>query len=236
MDVLDTDGNGTLELVLKQEIPIWSEYSGGLPWRKETRICTWNGEAFVLINTKLAPPEYRFQAVQDGDMAALQRNFEKALSYYQQAIFDDKLDWWTQERRIYEIGVYGPEEIVKPTPLPSLLPDPTEYSNLAAYAYYRIMLLHSLQNSIPEAQIAYDTLQEEFPPGKVGHAYAKMAFSFWQEFQQSENLGQACDKAIEYAAAHPVEILAYLGNSDYSDTYYGEQSLEYSPIDICPFH
>jgi hypothetical protein len=232
---IDTDGNGTLELVLKQDIPILSEYSMFLPWRKEERTCMWDGGAFVLTHVELSPPEYRFQAVQDGDRASLAGEYDKALELYQQAIFSDKLDWWTFERRVHEIGVYGQEFVIKPTPIPSLLPDPLEYPNLAAYARFRILLLHLLRGYLPEAQTVYATLQEKFPAGQPGHAYAELAAAFWDEYQASQSMGLACGKAIEYATAHPVEILAYLGNSDYSETYFGQQSLDYQPEDVCPF-
>jgi hypothetical protein len=88
----DTDNNGTLELVLKQAIPIWSEYSAGLPWRKETRTCTWNGNAFVLTQREIDTlPEYRFQAVQDGDQAARKGEYDRALSLYLATLSRDGL-------------------------------------------------------------------------------------------------------------------------------------------------
>lgn len=138
----DSDGNGTLELVLEQAIPIWSEYTDGLPWRRETRICSWNGEIFVHTHTELTPPEYRFQAIQDGDRAFLASDYESALDLYQQAIFSDKMDWWSEDRKFYEMGAYNPNFTIKPTPDSSLVPDPNEYFYLAAYARFRIALLH----------------------------------------------------------------------------------------------
>ncbi len=229
---LDTDDNGTLELVLKQTIPIWSEYTDGLPWRKETRTCTWNGVSYVLTRTEIdTPPEYRFQAIQDGDRATLAGDYARALDLYQQAIFSDKLDWWSHDRRRYEVDAGG----YKPTPIPSLSPDPAEYPMLAAYARYRIMLLHTVRGYLSDAEIVYKTLQDKFPQGQVGHAYAEMATAFWDEFRLSKNLEQACAKAVEYATLHPVDVLSYLGNSEYSTPYFGDQSLKYTPEDVCPF-
>ncbi len=232
---IDIDSNGTLELVLKQAIPIWSEYTDGLPWRKENRTCTWNGELFLFTFIEYAPPEYRFQAIQDGDRASLAGNYEKALDFYQQTVFSDKLDWWSLERRFYEVQISLPALSETPTPPATLAPDPLEYPNLAAYARFRIMLLHLLRGYLPEAKTVYDTLQEKFPAGQPGHAYAEMAAAFWDEYQASQSMSLACAKAVEYAAAHPVEILAYLGNGDYAIAYFGEQSLDYQPEDVCPF-
>ena len=229
---IETADTGTsLELIFKQGIPIWTEYSEGLPWRKETRTCTWNGTAFVFTKTQLAPPEYRFQAVQDGDRATLAGEYDKALSFYQQAIFDDKLDWFSQDRRLAELnaapGVY-------PTPDQSMR-DGAEYPNLAAYARFRIMLLHIKRGFLPEAKTVYDALQEKFPSGQPGHAYAEMATAFWQTYTSSKSMEQACNSAIDYATTHSTEILAYLGNGDSSQGFYGEQSLTYTPASVCPF-
>jgi hypothetical protein len=185
---IETVDNGkTIELLLKQGIPIWSEYSEGLPWRKETRTCIWNGTAFVFTKTQLAPPEYRFQAEQDGDRATLAGEYDKAFSFYQQAIFDDKLDWFSQDRRLAELnaapGVY-------PTPDQSMR-DGAEYPNLAAYSYFRIMLLHIKRGFLPEAKTIYNTLQQKYPEGQPGHAYAEMATAFWQTYTSSKSMEQA---------------------------------------------
>ncbi len=231
---LDIDNNGTLELVLKQTLPIWTEYRDGLPWRKETRTCAWNGKFFSLTHTELALPEYRFQAVQDGDRATIAGEYDQALDFYQQAIFSDKLDWWSDLRRQYESNLYDMKNIIKPAPEISMF-DPVEFPNLAAYARYRIMLLHIKRGFLPEAQIVYATLQEKFPQEQVGHAYAEMATAFWDEYQLSQSLELACEKAIEYAASNPEDILANLGNSKYTLAFYGYQSLYYVPEDICPF-
>ncbi len=234
----DTDNDGTLELILEQGIPIWSEYSFGPPWRKEMRICKWDGKAFAPDKIEItAPPHYRFQAVQDADRASLQGNYTKALDLYQQTIFNDKLDWWSIDRIRYEVNMTDEERGYNPTPLPSMSADPAEYPTLAAYARFRIMLLHALRGYLPEAKLAYDTLQEKFPAGQTGHVHAEMASAFWLEYQASKNIERSCAKAIDYATLHPADVLYYLGNSQYNkDVSFGQQSLKYEPENICPFH
>jgi len=227
----DMDDNGTLELVLKQGIPIGPEYGMGLPWRKETRTCTWNGNAFVLTQIEIdTPPEYRFQAVQDGDRATRAGEYDQALSLYQQAVRSVSLQGWTQALRNYqqEIDLF-------PTPQPTPMPDPAEYDNLAAYAHFRTLLLYVVQGDVPEAKVIHDTLQQKYFEGQIGHAYAEMATTFWNEYQTEKNIGQACAKAIEYSIKHPVETLSYLGNGEYAIMYFGDQSLEYKPEDLCTF-
>jgi hypothetical protein len=233
----DTNGSSTMDLVLKQGIPIWSEYTDGLPWRKETRTCTWDGSAFVLTRTEITtPPEYRFQAVQDGDRASLAGDYPKALDLYQQAVFSDTLQAWSFDRFLYEGELPNQNSPGAPTLMPLPTPDPAEYPSLAAYARYRILLLYSLRGDLTDAKTVYDTLQAKFPAGQVGHADAELATAFWTSYQASHSIAQACAQAIADAAQHPVEVLAYLGRSDYSQTPFGDQSLEYTPQDICPYH
>jgi hypothetical protein len=236
VSIEDTNSNGLLELVLKQGIPIWTEYVDGLPWRPETRICAWNGVRFVLIDVQIdGPPEYRFQAVQDGDRAVLAGDLDVALELYREAIDNEQLEWWSRARYIYERNAESSQEGIRPTLDPTMQPDPLEYAFLAAYAHYRIMLLYVQRGELAEAQAEFDALWQGFTSGKPGHAHAQMATAFWMEYQKSMDIGQACTEAVRYAAAHPNEILTYLGNSDYSDVFFGEQSLSYTPESVCPF-
>lgn len=223
----DIDGNGTIELILHSDSPYWAD-DFMFPFREETRICMWNGQSFSYYSTEFAPPEYRYQAVQDGDMASLAGKYDKALDFYQQAIFSDQLEWWSLDRRIHDFNLMIAHP--KPTPDPSLAPEQAEYYSLAAYSRYRILLLHLLRGWGNEAQIVYETLLEKFPEGKYGHGYAEMATEFWVEYQISQDIATACNKAISYATEHPDEILTYLGSS-----YHGAQSLYYRPKDVCPF-
>jgi hypothetical protein len=92
-----------------------------------------------------------------------------------------------------------------------------------------------MRSRLTEAGAVYGTLQEKYPEGQAGHTYAELATVFWTEYQEMKNLGRACAKAIAYATAHPVDVLAYLGNGEYGKTYFGYQGLRYTSADICPF-
>ena len=239
----DINGDGTLELVLKQGIPIWDEYVSGLPWRKEIRTCTWDGSTFVLTHTEITdPPQYRFQAVQDGDRASLAGDDAKALDLYQQAIFSDTLQAWSQDRYFHELDLYQQTLDPQVTPRPLPAPGLAEYPGLAAYARYRIMLLYMVRGDLADAKTVYDTLETKFPAGQIGHPDAEMATAFWSEYQTSQSVAQACGQAIDYATHYPVEVLAYLGTIDYSlklfgtQPTFGDQSLIYTPQAVCPFH
>jgi hypothetical protein len=108
-------------------------------------------------------------------------------------------------------------------------PDSTEYPRLAAYAYYRMVILHTFLGEMEAAEIKYTTLQEKFPVGNPGHPYVEMATDFWNAYQSGGLMYDACAAAIAYADFHP-EILIPLGSD-----YHGAQSRTYVPVDVCPF-
>lgn len=226
--VRDQDGNGTLEFIVDggvHEGEVGS-LAGEGPWRVETLSYAWNGAGFVLDTTEIAAPQFRFQAIQDADEAALRGQFDKALALYQQAIFDEKLDWYSEERYFWQNITLG--ETTPTIPLPS--PDPNEYPNLAAYAYYRIVLLDVQRGELQEAQATYGTLQQTYGGQALGRAYAALATAFFDDYLIAQDMGHACSKAIEYATLHSEEILIYPGSG-----YHGWQSRIYRPEDICPF-
>lgn len=225
----DLNSDYVQELIVDSGIPLWETYYSGLPWRNKRTIYMWNGSYYVPDKVEFATPEFRFQATQDGDLATNQSEFEKALSLYQDAIFSDKLKYYSadiqknlQDNWMARIGNVRST----PTPYPS---DFTEYSKLAAYAYYRIMLLHLVQGHESDATTVYNTLQEKFGNDPYGHPYVEMASAFWEAYQSTHKMYAGCAAAIQYAAKYP-DILTPLGSD-----YHGWQSHQYKPEGVCPF-
>jgi hypothetical protein len=226
-EIRDIDSNGTKEIILMNNGFVQPD--NDFPYRRETRICMWNGQNLVVYKREFDAPYYRFQAVQDGDRVILSGDYNQALSFYQQTINDKKLEWFTQDRKWYDFWVYHSKIYSSeptPTASPALIPDPNEYPTLAAYAYYHIMLLQILQNDGIKAESTFNTLQSEFPPESY---FAQVAFVFWQEYQLSTNIQSSCRKVVEYAQEHPVPV-EYLGDWDH-----GVHSIQYTPETICPF-
>lgn len=227
--ISDIDRNGTYEIVLEggATTALADNYLHG-PFRAETLIYMWDGAYYSFHSQVYEPPEYRFQAVQDGDYASLQGNYEEALAFYQDAIFSDQLQGWSlaeKDRLRMQADIMY---TTSPTPTP--LPIHTEdYIPLAAYARYRIMVIHLLKGYQNDAQVVYDTLREKFPTGSAGYPYVEMATLFWNEFLSSNDINLACQKTIEYASAHP-EILLPLNGPEFSFW-----SKQYLPVDVCPF-
>jgi hypothetical protein len=228
VEVRDTDGNGTQELVLTDDGPSSFDtlHSFG-PWRGKTTVFEWDGFHFLYSSLTIDRPVYRFQALQDADREFLLGNYEQALSLYQDVIFSDKLEWWTPERIRYPIEVREAEAFNSPVPaLPQ--PDPSEYKSLAAYARYRIVLNHLARGWITPAQTVLQGLHTAFKGDSIGAPYVQAADLLWTSFQENPNLASACGGVVEYFDQHP-ELLKPLGDSSH-----GQQSHIYAPEDTCP--
>ncbi len=221
-ELRDLDNDGIFEFILKG-LPARSQDYPGQPLRSRTDIYYWNGKIYSPIIT-FSSPQYRFQAVQDGDIQAFQGNYYEAIKLYQDAIDSDRLDWWSKER--FE---QNREAAINFTTPPALTPDKTEYPRLASYAYYRLMLLYFVQGYASDAGTVYKTLQQKFGNDQYGRPYFEMAMAFWESYQSTHKMYDGCAAAIEYAAEHP-EILTPLGSD-----YHGSQSHIYVPADVCPF-
>ncbi|HEX6270897.1 MAG TPA: hypothetical protein VFZ43_11715 [Anaerolineales bacterium] len=231
--IMDTNADGLKEIVVvdnaQEALPDFSYY--WRPLRNQTITLGWNDKNYVdLKQGNYTPPQYRFQAIQDGDWQVRYGDYVAALSLYQEAIFNEQLEWWSPERKDYENYVYISQYEGKPIVSPTPIPDTTEYPRLAAYAYFRIMLLHLVQEHEADAVTIYNTLQEKFGNDQYGRPYVEMATVFWEAYQSTHRIYDGCAAAIQYTVEHP-EILTPLGGG----WYYGSQSHTYVPADVCPF-
>jgi hypothetical protein len=233
--VEDVDQNGTKEIIATGIISLYGFY--GYPYfgssdfnipqiRLMTYVYSWNGANFVFSSEKFEAPQYRFQATQDGDYEALLKEYDQALLLYQDAIFSNELNWWSPAQYEFMKNKYYNSNATLP---PAPVEDTSEYPRLAAYAYYRIMLLHLVQGNESEVATTYNTLQQKFGNDPYGSPYAEMASVFWKAYQSTHKMYDGCAAAIQYAAEHP-EILTPLGSD-----YHGSQSHIYVPADVCPF-
>lgn len=230
----DIDDDGIPELVWTGGIPPsysgdhWSQY----PSRVETHIYKWNGTYYSALPITYDVPEFRFQAVQDGDRFMQAGEYDKALLTYQSVISNDELEWWTDSRWI---NILDQKNIMtcaeRGTPCPPLTPDKNERPILGAYSMYRIVLVYLVRNQPDEAKMAYDELITTFSSDNSVDAIVQLAIIFWKEFQTSGSLGSACSKAVDHIIHYP-EILEIVSGSKYSF-----QDIDYlsKPEEICPF-
>ena len=81
--VEDTDGDGTMEIVLHGGI-IQSAAAG--PQRMRTEVYGWNGQQFSFTSIENDPPTRRYFKVRDADDAFSQGDYDQAAGLYQEAI------------------------------------------------------------------------------------------------------------------------------------------------------
>lgn len=191
------------------------------PTRDQTDTWAWNGSRFTLVSSVPDPPQYRIQAVQDGDDAFRRADYDRALAYYQRSIYDKDLLGWDPMYFLDIIGSYYG------TPLPP--PDAKEWPRIAAYARFRIILIHVARRDEGSANEVYRTLVANFLPGVPGNEFAQLAKVFWNSYQSSASIEQACGAAVAYATENEEIVLAPLGSD-----YYGWANREYTAPDICP--
>jgi len=227
----DINGDNVEEIVVDTGFPIWTSYESGLPFQNVIRYHKWNGKYYSYYRQYYGPPEYRFQAIQNGDRLSNTYEYEYAINSYKLAIWDNNLQWWTEERRLFLQNIWRNQE---PTLLPPKI-DIQEYPNLSAYAYYRLLLIYTMQKDIPKMNITLSSLKSKYHQYQTGYSYVELASLFWDKFQVTNDIKLSCEAAITYANDHPREILSYLGNGEHAVAYFGIQSIQYEPEDICPF-
>lgn len=230
--LVDLNGDGLKEIVVVYDVNQlcggFGNFCDGTAAREQTTILGWNGQNYVIKQRNYTPAQYRFQAIQDADIASSQKEYDKALSLYQEAIFSDKLRSYSSEIRDNLRAQWDAKYGTTPTPTPYPIAL-DEYPKLAAYAYYRIVLLHLVQNHESDATTTYNILQQKFGNNPYDHPYIEMATAFWDTCQSTHTMYDGCAAAIQYATEHP-EILIPLGSD-----YHGSQSHTYVPADVCPF-
>ena len=86
-ELRDINNNGVPELVLKGYPDNW--YYPGEPLRNQIDTYYWNGKNYSPL-TSFSFPQYRFQAIQDGDNLANQGKYDEAMKLYDDAINSKK--------------------------------------------------------------------------------------------------------------------------------------------------
>lgn len=205
----DTNGDGLYELVITGGLTASAPNCETRFERKFTETWAWNGKSLQLADRVYNPAVYRFQRAADGDLAFALNQMDRALDAYQDVLF---------EANLFERDQYIPQ-LAYCSELGSLV-DPAltenEWDQLAAYARWRILLINALKGAPDAMQVVYQTLQEKFPEGKPGHAYAVIASAFWENYQTTRNLQVACLAANSAAQSqtlhlsHKAENICYI--------------------------
>jgi hypothetical protein len=156
--------------------------------RQFTEIWAWNGKSFQLTDRTYNLPIYRFQRSADGDLAFALNQLDIALNAYQDVLFDANLFGRDQYLPHLEYC-----RGIGPAVDASLIEN--EREQLDAYSRWRILLINTLRGSHDAMQVVYQNLQDKFPNGKPGHAYAEIASKFWVKYSTTQNIQEACTTA-----------------------------------------
>lgn len=175
---------------------------GAGPPRQIQRWWAWDpsSQAFTLQEETKLPSNFRAHVLFDAEEAARQGRYEDALGLYYRVITDSTLTDWV-----------NPE---------------TERADLTAYAMFREMVTYVEMGDLGDAQVGYGILQNSYPAGAEGHAYAELASAYWETYQPEENAAKACAAARAFAADHTATITDPL--------YFGYSNPTIQPSDVCP--
>jgi len=180
---------------------------GAEPQRGYAEIWTWNGAVFTRTRSIYQPPVYRYHALLDGDRALRAGDYVTAAKAYERVINDEALEEWG-----------GVSSMMTPS---------EERAQLSAFARWRLVLTYLLMDRPDDAQAAYDSLRRDYPDGS-GHDVARMAHTFWEAYQSSGRLSEAC-------AAVAARVESYNSVLDFFNRNYGYANPYWEPEDLCPF-
>lgn len=166
---------------------------------------------------------YRFRVSQAADDALVAGDYQTALTLYRQVIEDNSL-------LPFNPGLFLPPTSRQLNGHPLDLTDPAEPDRLAAYAYFRLMLVYAAQDEGQRVLLTNEIIQGTFPPESAGHPYALLAAQFWRRYPINQDISYACSRVRIYADDHLDEVITPLG-----DAFYGWLGRGYSRDDLCPF-
>jgi hypothetical protein len=118
----DWDNDGVLDLVMHGGL-IGSIGAG--PQRERTEVYRWDGLAYVLSDTVNDYSNFLYFRVLDANQALLERDYEKAVALYREAVDNPRLETWMEE---------------------------SEREGLSGFSRYRLVLTHLLMGDVGLAQ------------------------------------------------------------------------------------
>ena len=223
--IQDIDNNGTKEVVLSSD-----DFRAAQPcellYRDTKMVLMWNGTHFFGFYSRTLP-QYRIQAVWDGDHQSVHGLQDHALSSYQKVLDDETLLSWSPDYNIVALPLCGNNPWSTPIPV-NPLADKDEAPRLEAYSLYRLMLLRIVQGDLASAEENYKLLQANYQ-----NAYQELAKIFWEKYIETNSIHDACLTTISYAEMNQEQVIHILDRRTYGNL--DSLTPVYQPEDICPF-
>jgi hypothetical protein len=176
---------------------------GAGPQRVITETWQWNGNVITRTGETVAAPEFRYHALIDGDEALFQGDYDAAFDAYLRVLNDETLEPWA--------AAYDARE---------------ERLWLKALAQWRLVTLGMELGNFPDAESRYEALQQDYTPQTPGYPVAQMAQRFWEQYNITGTVADACRAAIGSPEAEAV--LQFLNSFGYANPTYSREEL-------CPF-
>ncbi len=146
--------------------------AGAGPQRARTEIYRWNGKAFALAETKVDSSTYLYFKVVDANALMLNKQYNEAIVFYQEAINNTKLE------------LSGRRD--------------SERADLQAFSRFRAMVAYALLGDFAKAQSARNDLSAKQP----NHIYARVAKTFWDAYLPRRSVAAGCNAITTFAQAN----------------------------------
>ena len=212
LEFQDVDGNGTIEALSPDNgFPI---YCGWGPFRIAKTIYMWDGEYYHPMWVDPGVPKFRFQAAFDGDYFAQIGLYDKSEGLYRKAIDDSSLKSFSHKDGIW---------CSNPTDS-----DADEPQLIRAYARFRLLELLVYLHKTGEAGDLRTFLSDHYQAETPGYLFASMAAAFWDSYQATKKIDDACASVKELASQSGQERFGLMN--------YGKFNPGPTLDTICPFH
>jgi hypothetical protein len=199
---VDTDGNGTQEIVAtsdfkpktdKEYTLYWDVY----PWRKTVNTYARTENGYAIKAVEKGPAEYSSQLMAE---ARETTDYATLLKIYEQVIETPGLKGWTPEMEAYKAAMakyyQGGQKAAAPVA-------PTNGADVViadqAWAHYFSMLQATAHGDLDLAKLHYSNLQSQLAGADSAKPVIALAAAFWNEYTVSQDISQACYQARLFA-------------------------------------
>lgn len=200
-EFVDQDGDGTQELLLTGGI-ISSVGAG--PQRVRTEIYRWNGTGWALADTLYAATDWMPLVVWEANDRLAAGNLAEAINLYTQVITNGGFRPWH--------GDHGGTAMTAEE----------ERALLAGFSRWSLVLANAILGEDDTAETWLNRLRETQPESP----YRQVAERFWQTWQTTKDLTQACEAARSYAASNRAAVVEPLNSFGYANP-------QFEASDIC---
>ncbi len=149
----------------------------------------WNGGEFGLLCQHFSDdPVTRLEVLQSAETLRGCGFYQQAMQYYTMLWQNKAVEAWDDlPSIIYPESMEQAEHRAYAAAL--------EEDYLRAFAGYRMVQLYIQGNYMWNAERVTTHLNEDYPPGVHGYIYTSMATALWNNYQETQDLNQACEAA-----------------------------------------